>query len=365
MRSTIPASLRHALFGVAALMPAFAPTLGAQQVAARLPVASVPPAAAIRWDSAASLPSARDHHVTFITSGSKGTWLHVVGGHAAGTVLASSYQSRFGRDGRLGAWEAGDSLPTAHAGMAMASDARYVLLAGGRGSTGKVTSDIYMAPVWADGRLGAWKAPTYPLPAPRFHAAAVIHDGYAFVIGGMESTTATTSIFRAKIGRGGELSPWTEVAALPSPRSHHAAFVRNGSLYLVAGNAGNPAGDAQPLADVIRAPIGKDGALGAWTTVSTLDSTFATHAAVVHDDHLYVIGGVENNRRFSDRVIRAPFRADGSIGAWETVDAPLPAPRAHVHQIPVHGDRMFSVGGSVSGKALPDVVVGAFTKSQR
>ena len=360
MRITLPS----ALLRVALAAVVLAPSLGAQQVATRLPVANVPSAPAIRWDSAAPIPGARDHHVTFITSGTRGTWLHVVGGHASGTILATAYQARFAKDGSIGAWERGDSLPTAHAGMALATDPRYVLLAGGRGATGKVTPDIYLATVWSDGRLGAWKSPTYPLPAPRFHAAAVIHDGYAYVIGGMETTTATTSIYRAKIGRGGELSAWTALEPLPSPRSHHAAFVRDGNLYLVAGNAGNPAGDAQPLADVIRAPLGKDGAVGAWTTVSTLDSTFATHAAVVHDDHLYVIGGVENNRRFSDRVIRAPFQADGSLGSWETVDSPLPAPRAHVHQIPVFGGRLYSVGGSVSGKPLPDVVIGAFAKAR-
>ena len=356
MRATLSSIVSRAALGALVLAPA----LGAQQVAARLPVANVPPAAAITWDSAAPLPAARDHHVTFVTSGTRGTWLHVVGGHAGGTMYASSYRARFEKNGKLGAWENGDSLPGPHAGMAMAADPRFVLLAGGRGKGGAVTQDVFLAPVWGDGRLGAWKAPVYSLPAPRFHAAAVINDGYAYVIGGMESNTATTSIYRAKIGRGGELSAWTELAPLPSPRSHHAAFVRDGNLYLVAGNAGNPAGDAQPLADVIRAPLGKDGAIGAWATVSTLDSTFATHAAVVHDDHLYVVGGVENNRRFSDRVIRAAFQADGSLGAWETVDSPLPAPRAHVHQVPVHGDRMFSVGGSVSGKALPDVVIGAF-----
>ena len=354
-----------ALLRVACGAVVLAPALGAQQVATRLPVASVPSAAPIRWDSAAPLPGARDHHVTLVTSGTRGAWLHVLGGHSNGSILATTYRARLGKDGSIGAWELGDSLPSPHAGMALASDARYVLLAGGRGASGKVTSDIYLATMWSDGRLGAFKAPTYGLPAPRFHAAAVINDGYAYVIGGMETNTATTSIYRAKIGRGGELSPWTTLAPLPGPRSHHAAFVRDGNLYLVAGNAGNPAGDAQPLADVIRAPLGKDGAIGEWTTVSTLDSTFATHAAVVHENYLYVIGGVENNRRFSDRVIRAPFQTDGSIGAWETVDAPLPAPRAHVHQIPVFGDRMYSVGGSVSGKPLPDVVIGAFAKSSR
>ena len=178
--------------------------------------------------------------------------------------------------------------------------------------------------------------------------------------GGNDGTNATSSVFRARISRTGELSAWTTLDSLPGPRSHQAAFVYDDAIYLVAGIAGNPMGDAKPLNDVLRATINKDGSLGAWQAVSQLDAAFATHAAVVHEGYLYVIGGVEDNKTMSDRVLRAALGKDGTLGAWETTTATLPAPRAHVHQVPVLRDYLFSIGGSRSGKALDDVVVGKF-----
>ena len=351
----------------ALLVAAAAHPLAAQDVATRIaagsPGAIVPPAAApIQWASGSAFPVSLDHHVTFVTSGSKGDFLHVVGGHDGGRMRSNAWQAKVDRSGRIGAWEQGQALPVERAGMAFASDGRYAILAGGRASATEVAQDVYVAHIWGDGRLGAWKATPFTLPAKRFHTGAVIAGGYVYVIGGNDGTGATSTVFRAKIARTGEVSAWTTLDSLPGARSHQAAFVHENAIYLVAGIAGNPAGDAKPLGDVLRAEIGKDGALGEWKTVSQLDTPFATHAAVVHDGFLYVIGGVEDNARMSDRVLRAALAKDGSIGAWESTASPLPAARAHVHQVPVLRDHLFSIGGSRSGKALDEVVVGKFAK---
>ena len=359
-----PTVIRRAA-GALLLVAVATPALAAQDVASRVasvPSANVPSAAApIRWTSGSAFPVALDHHVTFITSGTKGDFLHVIGGHDGGRMRSTAYQARIGKDGRIGAWEQGEALPAERAGMAFASDGRYAVLAGGKASVKDVTQDVYLANIWGDGRLGAWKAAPYTLPAKRFHTGAVIADGYVYVIGGNDGTNATSTVYRAKISRTGTLGVWTTLDSLPGPRSHQAAFVHEGAIYLVAGIAGNPMGDAKPLGDVLRAEIGKDGALGEWKTVSQLDTPFATHASVVHEGYLYVIGGVEDNSRMSDRVLRAPLAKDGALGAWESTASTLPAARAHVHQVPVLRDHLFSIGGSRSGRALDEVVVGKFS----
>lgn len=343
-------------------------TLAAQDVATRVaagsPGANVPPAAApIQWTSGSAFPVALDHHVTFVTSGSRGDFLHVIGGHDGGRMRSTVYQAKIAKDGSIGAWEEGEALPAGgRAGMAFASDGRYAVLAGGKSSPRDVTQDVYLANIWGDGRVGAFKAAPFSLPAKRFHTGAVIADGYVYVIGGNDGTNATSTVYRARISRTGTLSAWTTLDSLPGPRSHQAAFVHEGAIYLVAGIAGNPMGDAKPLGDVLRAEIGKDGALGDWKTVSQLDTPFATHASVLHGGFLYVIGGVEDNKTMSDRVLRAPLQKDGSLGAWEATASTLPAPRAHVHQVPVLRDHLFSIGGSRSGRALDEVVVGRFAK---
>jgi hypothetical protein len=131
---------------------------------------------------------------------------------------------------------------------------------------------------------------------------------------------------------------------MPRPRSHHAAVVHDGALWLVAGLDGNPAGQNTPLSDVIRSPFEKDGALGAWTTAGTLPHAYGTHAAIEAGNALWLLGGVEDNARFVDVVLRAPFEGD-KVGAWE-VKEPLPNARSHVHQVPQFGSVVYSVGGS-------------------
>jgi hypothetical protein len=359
MRTNLSLVLSRAAIGALALSAT--PFLAdAQHLTANRPVANVPSAARpISWASSAALPTARDHHVTFITSGTAGAWLYVGGGRTGDSTYSDAYRARVNGDGMITSWEAAKPLPGAFADMALGSDEDFVFLAGGLDANGEATNAAFIAPVFGDGRLGSWKATSFPLPAPRAHSAAVIANGYAYVIGGSEKHAAVSTVYRAKIGFGGVTGPWTEVASLPGARSHHAAIVRDGSIYVIAGNAGTS--DApKPLSDVIRATVREDGSLGEWTTLSTLDASFATHAAVVYENELYVMGGVENNSHFSDRVMRAAFLADGSLGAWQNVNSPLPAPRAHVHNVPVLGDRIFSVGGSLSGQATPDVVAGIF-----
>lgn len=360
MRTTLSLVLSRAAIGALALSATPLLASAQQHLAARRPVANVPSAVRpISWASSAALPTARDHHVTFITSGTRGSWLYVGGGRQGDSTFSDAVRARVDGNGMITSWEAAKPLPGAFADMALGSDEDYVFLAGGLDATGEATNAAFIAPIFGDGRLGDWKSTAFPLPAPRAHSAAVVSNGYAYVIGGSERHAAVATVYRAKIGFAGTTGPWIATASLPGARSHHAAIARDGSIYVIAGNAGT-SDEPQPLNDVIRATIGEDGALGEWQTLSTLDASFATHAALVYDGELYVMGGVENNNHFSDRVMRAAFLADGSLGAWQSVNSPLPAPRAHVHNVPVLGDRIFSVGGSLSGKATPDVVAGIF-----
>jgi hypothetical protein len=332
--------------------------VGTTRVASAGPVAPAARAAsaAIDWSASAPFPAAVDHHVTFVTSGTRGDWLHVLGGHASGRFHGNGYQARIGRDGALAAWEKTEGLPAARAGMAFATDARIVLLIGGRSSAEDVMRDVYIAPVWGDGRLGAFKAAPFALPAPRVHTAAVMHGEWVYVIGGNDGAAATASVLRARYSRTSGLGAWTEATALPGARSHQSAFVHAGAIYVVGGVSG----ESQPVGEVLRATIEKDGTLGAWQVVSKLDAKFATHASVVKDGYLYVIGGVEDAARTSEGVLRAPLAKDGTIGAWEATASPLPAARAHVQQVPVLRDFLFSVGGTRGGQALDEVVVGKF-----
>jgi hypothetical protein len=130
-------------------------------------------------------------------------------------------------------------------------------------------------------------------------------------------------------------------------------------VYVVAGLNGNPAGEHQQLRDILRAPILADGTLGRWSEAGHLDSAYATHAAFVRDGWVYVVGGVESNARFVGTVQRAPIRPDGGLGPFEP-SVPLPVRRGHVHQTPLWKDWVYSVGGSASRRLVTAVHIGSF-----
>src|SRR3712207_8431621 len=54
------------------------------------------------------------------------------------------------------------------------SDGRYAVLVGGGTSATDVAQDVYLANIWSDGRLGAWKRAPFTIPARRAHTGAVI-----------------------------------------------------------------------------------------------------------------------------------------------------------------------------------------------
>ena len=61
------------------------------------------------------------------------------------------------------------------------------------------------------------------------------------------------------------------------------------------------------------------------------------------------------------RVWRAPVGSDHTLGRWEET-SPLPVARGHVHQLPLVGDRVYSVGGALDLdlNSTPQIALGSF-----
>ena len=315
----------------------------------------------ITWSDGPPLPVGRDHHVTFLVEAERGgASLYVAGGNTYQGVLSDVRRAGIAESmpDMLGAWGKSDSLPSPRAGHSVAVTAAAVVITGGKLADRSNTTETLIAPIEPYGGLSPWRVTT-PLPAPRFHHTMVAAGDWVYVIGGLEQNVSVATVYAARVARD-SVGAWRELTALPRPRSHHAAFVHDDALWVVAGLDGNPAGQNTPLADVLRAPIGTDGSLGAWSEVSRLDSALAVFAAVVHDGYVYVLGGVENNARFVNTVQRAPLLAGGRVGAWERLASGLPTARAHVHQTPVYRGRIYSAGGSASRQVTTAVHVGTF-----
>lgn len=316
--------------------------------------AQTPAAPGIAWSAGPALPQGRDHHVVFATE--RGDRLFVAGGTDYRATFADVWTARVGADGRVEAWTRGPDLTGLRAGAAAVMVGDVAVVVSGQLPDRSKTAEVLTARLGRDGTLGAW-SPAPPLPAARFHHAAVAHGSRVYVTGGQGAAGPESSVYVASV-EGGRLSAWREAAPLPRPRSHHASLAHGGFLYVIGGLDGNPAAGPALLNDVRRAALRDDGTLGEWELVSLMPHAYSTHSAAVHGGWLYVFGGVEDNARFVDAVWRAPLSAEGRLGPWEAVAPGLPAARAHVHVTPVIGGRVFSVGGSAMRQVRAQLDVG-------
>lgn len=318
----------------------------------------------LEWAEAPALPLPRDHHGIFAVQSASGPYLYVAGGTDYRGMFDDVSRAGIRADGSLAAWERAGSLPSPRAGVSLVVLDGVAVLTGGQVTTGEGMQglrripEVHTAAVDEQGRLGPWQ-PAAPLPAPRFHHPMVTHDGWIYVVGGQGEVEAEAGVFGARLDESGGISEWVELTPLPRPRSHHAALVLEGHIYLFGGLDGRPGGYQAAFTDVIRAPINDDGTLGQWQLVSMLPHSYATHSAVLHDGHVWILGGVEDLQRFSDVVLKGRIHATGALGPWETVEPGLPLARGHVHVTPLVAGRVYTAGGRITAASGGPAVTGA------
>ncbi len=263
----------------------------------------------------------------------------------------------------VGAWASTTAIsPYIKWGHASVAYNGYLYLIGGIeyiSFTQKYSSRILAAPLQAVGQVGAWTtAGSIPEPVTpgtgRDGLTAVAYNGYLYVIGGHNYTSQNNywaEVFVAPINADGTLGAWVTTTSLPTGRSGHASFVYNGFLYVLGGQ-----GSAGLLADVQMAPIKGDGTLGAWTAQASLPTARSGHAVVVSNGSVYVIGGSVFGGVMLSDVLMAPLSTLGTlVGPWGTT-TPLPGVRSG-HMAVLSNGAIFVMGGSVTAAVSNDVLV--------
>lgn len=309
----------------------------------------------LAWTQGPVLPKGRDHHVTWIVPASGGARLYVAGGTDYRGMFNDVWRLALDAQGQpTGEWVEAGTLPSRRAGQGVATDGRWVVLVAGQDSTLRKRTETWIARVQPDGALGEW-ATGPALPSPKFHHTLVLHRGWLYAVGGLETNTSSDAGFRASF-KDGVVGEWQPLAPTPEPRSHHSAFVVGDTLYLAGGLNGNPAGKNVPLTSVIAATVGRDGALSPWREAGQLTPAVATHASTAANGVVWTVGGVEENARFSSAVWRAETRRPLAADAWARDSTGLPAASSHVHQMPVFAGKLYRVGGGarrqVTGNTL-------------
>lgn len=170
--------------------------------------------------------------------------------------------------------------------------------------------------VWSSSDGASWtQATTSGIFSARADHAAVVFNNMIYVVGGSDGSMLN-DVYRSSNG-----STWTQVTTsgnLFTPRQAHTLTVFNGKMTLIAG--ADLDGD-QLLRYRNDIWTSTDGAT--WTETSVTGNLFVErwiHGTIVHDGHLWVIGGDDDSGNRYNDVWTSP---DGATWTQQTGSAPF------------------------------------------
>lgn len=154
------------------------------------------------------------------------------------------------------------------------------------------------------------------LPAGREKHAVCVANGRLYVLGG---TTYLDTVLSAPLDPvSGEPKGWLTTAQLATPLELPAAWVAGGLLYV----AGGIQGSSQDVSAVRSAPLGSNGALGAWSDQTAMPSKLYAIAPALAGSRVYLVGGGASS--WTGIVRYNTIEAGGKVGsAWKDAK-PLP-----------------------------------------
>ncbi len=227
----------------------------------------------------------------------------------------------------------------------------YAIGGGEYGREGlKIFDTVEYADVAEDGTLGEWKN-SAPLNMPRIYPAAVIYNGYIYLMGGESLDDTFTgaenqrppkllkSVERAKINPDGTLGKWIlEPELMHFPRRGGEVYAYNGWLYAAGGFGGDF------LNDVEKARINPDGSIGKWAEEGYINKVRYISGYVQKGDRLFVLGGhVNSPQRGMRSVETAKANPDGTLTEWKDT-SPLYT-RRFLNTALLKGDTVYTFAG--------------------
>lgn len=175
---------------------------------------------------------------------------------------------------------------------------------------------------------------------------------FVFTVGGADGTnTAVTTMYRSQVQATGALGAWTTMTALPAARAYHTvvaatAYTAPLDTTTAAGFVfaiGGVDATGQVVNTVYVSKVAPDGSVGAWQTTTALPAALRSAAGSVFRGYVYLVGGVGATNAPVATTYRALVKADGTLGAWETMAA-LPQATGHL-SLAQFGPYLYAVGG--------------------
>lgn len=256
-------------------------------------------------------------------------YLYVMGGINSATYKNDIQYARILSSGDISTFTtARYSFATARAGLVGFAYNGFLYVGAGYAG-GTPFSDMQAAPInnGGPGGTGSWSTVAAALSANRYNHGTVAYNGFIYVIGGWNGSSAnyyTTSaqgaVSYAQIGVTGGLSAWTSAPVasnLTSEREDFGIAAYNGYLYIAGGD-----GNASDLRNVQYIPINANGSItGSWSNVAAgllpdADG-YQGCRATIYNGYLYVAGGASTT--YKNKIYYSALSANGNTAAsWST-----------------------------------------------
>ena len=258
----------------------------------------------------------------------------------------------------LGNWQEATPLPVPIESHAMVAAGNFLYVIGGWNQSDGARSQVYMAPLRADGTVGEWRETTAPLPQRLQHHTAVAAGDRIYIFGGDSGFGGTVSdaVFQAVPDVNGDIHNWTEIARLPAPLTLHGMTQVGDRIYTIGGVPRFDATQTDPLDSIYMAELSALSEPNPFQPVAQLPTATAWLTAAALDNRIYVLGGRSSlgSNQLSDRVWVAEVLADGQLSPFQMAGN-LEA-RAR-HTTTAIGDGLLTIGGGGARNVLDRVRV--------
>ena len=161
---------------------------------------------------------------------------------------------------------------------------------------------------------GVWTAAVCPMHTARACFGMCVLGGDLYVAGGFDENQYVDF---ASVERYSPSSDtWSTLADMPQARCRHAACAVDGAMYVLGGIYNDEQSEEVWLSSVVR----YDPAADSWTEVAAMPEPRSSFAACVLGRDIYVFGGDNDQVEPTDTVWRYSMEAD----EWRILDAPMP-----------------------------------------
>jgi Kelch motif protein len=239
---------------------------------------SVPTAGELRWETLASLPTARSE----VAAATDGERVLVAGGfERSGATIPTVEVLDLATITR----HSGPDLPLAvNHPMAAGLDGTIVVVGGYQGpGLGNPTDRVFAL------RDGAWEE-LPPMPAPRAAGGATVVEGRLYVAGGVGPDgrlAEETFVFDPSAGL------WSVIEGQPTGREHLGVAGLDGELFVVGGRTGG-------IGSNLAAAEALDLAAGSWRALPRMPTARGGSAATATSNGYVVSAGGEADRAFDE-----------------------------------------------------------------